>query len=222
MILRTLYTADDLREAVERLAEAIARDHAADLATLAAGAAPPSGAPGSAAPRPLAGRPSLALLPPAAGVQSGARAEVEPSLSLERPVLVGLLKGTFMFMADLARAVRIPVDIDFIRVRPAPPGDRQPPRVDFEYEPQHSLDGRSLVVVEDVAGTGDTLRLVIERLRAHSPRSLRVCALVKRRGYTGPKVDYVGFEVGPGWLVGYGLDDREAFRNIPGLCVLED
>lgn len=209
MILRTLYTADEVREAVERLAAAITRDHAADLDSLAA----------SSGNRP---RPSVVHLPPAAGIQAGARVEAEPSLSLERPVLIGVLKGTFILMADLARALRIPVDIDFIRVRPMPPGDREPPRADFEYEPQHLLEGRSLVVVEDVAGTGDTLRLVLERLRAHSPRSLRVCALVKRRGYTGPKVDYVGLEVGPGWLVGYGLDDREAFRNLPGLCLLED
>jgi hypoxanthine phosphoribosyltransferase len=210
MILRTLYTAEDVREAVERLANAIARDHAADLAALA-------GAAGSGA-----ARPTLIELPPAAGTLAGARVEAGPSLSLERPVLIGLLKGTFVLMADLARALRIPVDIDFIRVRPTAPGDREPARAEFEYEPKHSLDGRSLVVVEDVAGTGDTLRVALERLRAHSPRSLRVCALVKRRGYTGPRVDYVGFEVGPGWLVGYGLDDREAFRNLPGLCVLED
>lgn len=163
---------------------------------------------------------SLAL-PAAAGVEPGSRAEVRSSLSIERPVLVGVLKGTFVLVADLARAMKIPTDVDFVRVRLGG-GELHPDRLEFAYEPEHSLAGRSVVVVEDVAGTGRTLGAVLARLQAHEPSSLRVCALVRRRGYSGPPVDYVGFDVGPGWLVGYGLDDREAFRNLPGLCLLED
>lgn len=196
MILRTLYTAADVERTVRRLADEITRDHARDPALAAAA--------------PL-------LLPPAAGLTSGARAEVQPTLSLERPLLVGVLKGTFIFLADLVRAMKIPADVEFVRAR-----ETGPDRTEFDYEPEHSLEGRSVVVVEDVAGTGRTLAAVLARLRAHEPRALRVCALVRRRGYQGPPVDYVGFEVGPGWLVGYGLDDREAYRNLPGLCVLED
>lgn len=251
MILRTLYTALEVERAIRRLADQITRDHARDLGRLAeleppsAAPEPPPAAPelpasrrgrgarksaasapgrrGSGRGQAAAGEAPLApaaslLLPPSAGITAGARAEITPSLSLERPVLVGVLKGTFVFLADLVRAMKIPADVDFVRARV----EEEHGRVEFDYEPEHSLAGRSVVVVEDVAGTGRTLAAVLARLRAHEPRSLRVCALVSRRGYHGPPVDYVGFEVGPGWIVGYGLDDREAYRNLPGLCVLED
>ncbi len=250
MILRTLYTAREVESTVHRLAIEITRDHAHDIGRLADPATPPAGGKAGptksgrgrkrsreaaasstlgsgAAAAPASGpadAPAVAarlLLPAGAGITAGARDEVTPSLSLERPVLVGVLKGTFVFLADLVRAMKVPADVDFVRARLSG-RDMHPDRIQFDYEPEHSLAGRSVVIVEDVAGTGRTLAAVLARLKAHEPRTLRVCALVMRRGYTGPPVDYVGFEVGPGWLVGYGLDDREAYRNLPGLCVLED
>jgi hypoxanthine phosphoribosyltransferase len=232
MILRTLYTASEVQEQIERLADEIARDHAEDIRRLAeaSSAAPGEPPPGGRGKRPArrgtrrSGAPpqveSLSL-PPALGTRAGSRVKVSPSLSLERPILIGILKGTFMFIADLARALKIPADVDFMRARV---DGHQPTSqtAEFDYEPEHLLADRSVIVVEDVAGTGRTLRAVLARLQAHRPLSLRVCALVRRRGYCGPPIDYVGFEVGRGWLVGYGLDDREAYRNLPGLCVLED
>ena len=233
MILRTLYTAVEVQTQVERLAEEIARDHAADLSRLLGSPAgsqePPRGkrpargrASGKSSSRRAApARAGSLSLPSTIGTRPGSRIEVAPSLSLERPILIGILKGTFIFLADLARAMKIPTDVDFMRARV---GGDEPSHsmAEFDYEPHHSLADRSVIVMEDVAGTGRTLRAVLARLAAHQPRSLRACALVRRRGYSGPPVDYVGFDVGPGWLVGYGLDDREAYRNIPGLCVLED
>lgn len=205
MKLRTLYTAHEIEATVRRLAEEITRDLASLLPAPETGGADSSGLP---------------RYPEGFGDRSGVGIDIAPTLSFERPVLIGLLKGTFVFLADLVRAMNIPVDIDFMRARLVSKGGG--PTVQFEFEPQHSLEGRTLVVVEDVAGSGRTLPGVLARLEAHAPRAIRVCSLVRRRGYSGPPIDYVGFDVGPGWLVGYGLDDREALRNLPGLCVLED
>jgi len=217
--LRTLYTAREIESTVQRLAEEIARDLTALLPAPDAGEAAASPSPGSGTQ--AKGGSSLPRFPEEMGVRSGARADFAPTLSFERPLLVGLLKGTFVFLADLVRSMRIPLDIDFMRARSTSDGAGGT-SVEFEYEPQHSLEGRTVVVVEDVAGSGRTLPGVLARLEAHNPRAIRVCALVRRRGYSGPPIDYIGFDVGPGWLVGYGLDDREALRNLPGLCVLED
>jgi hypoxanthine phosphoribosyltransferase len=226
MILRTLYTESEVETTVRRMADEIGFD----LTSITPGQAPGPGAAagkgrgrtrGRSAPRAAAAAAPPGL-PAGVGVRPGVRAEISSTLSLERPVLIGMLKGTFIFLADLARAMKLPVDIDFMRVRMRT-SERIPDGVvEFDYEPEHSLAGRAVVVVEDVAGSGKTLRAVLARLQAHEPRLLKVCALVRRRGYSGPPVDYVGFDVGPGWLVGYGLDDREAYRTLPGLCILED
>ncbi len=241
MILRTLFTAREIEATVHRLADEITRDQLGlPPAPVARGSGESStgtrrkpktsrrrAAPGgrSAEPqRSVAAEAMAAGHMPfgALGLKSAFRTELAPTLSAERPVLVGLLKGTYVFMADLTRAMPIPVDIDFMRVRVRLGGQVEPLAAQFDYEPQQSLEGRSVIIVEDVAGAGRTLPLVLARLQAHLPRSIRVCALVKRRGYSGPPLDYVGFEVGPGWIVGYGMDDREALRHLPGLCVLED
>ncbi len=221
MKLRTLYTARDIELAVHRLAEEISRDLTSLLPAPDAGDSPGKGKKDDRRSGSTASATGLTPYPEVVGLRGGARATLEPTFSFERPLLVGLLKGTFMFLADLARSMRIPVDIDFMRARRSP-DSAGGTSVEFEYEPQHSLEGRTVVVVEDVAGTGRTLPSVLARLEAHNPRTIRVCALVRRRGYSGPTIDYVGFNVGPGWLVGYGLDDREALRNLPCLCVLED
>jgi hypoxanthine phosphoribosyltransferase len=231
MILRTLYTESEVEAVVRRMADEIGFDLTSITPVQAAGpsAAPAAGkgrgrARGRSAPRAASTAAAAAPpgLPTGVGVHPGSRVEIASTLSLERAVLIGMLKGTFIFLADLARAMKLPVDIDFMRVRMRT-SERIPDGVvEFDYEPEHSLAGRAVVVVEDVAGSGKTLRAVLARLQAHEPRLLKVCALVRRRGYSGPPVDYVGFDVGPGWLVGYGLDDREAYRNLPGLCILED
>jgi hypoxanthine phosphoribosyltransferase len=234
--LRTLYTAAEVEATVHRLADEITRDLATLLPVPDGGGstgARPSGPVGSgdggsgkgkgaeSEPGGTGETTSLTRYPDGVGKRSGLRAEIDPTFSFERPLFIGLLKGTFVFLADLVRAMRVPVDIDFMRARLVS-DSYGGPAVEFEYEPQHSLEGRALVVVEDVAGSGRTLPGVLARLKAHAPHSIRVCALVRRRGYHGPSIDYVGYDVGPGWLVGYGLDDREALRNLPGLCVLED
>lgn len=221
MKLRTLYTARDIESAVHRLAEEISQDLTSLLPAPDAGGAPGKGKMDDPRSGGAASATGLTPYPEGVGLRGGARATIAPTFSFERPLLVGLLKGTFIFLADLARSMRIPVDIDFMRAR-RNSDSAGGTSVEFEYEPQHSLEGRTVVVIEDVAGSGRTLPGVLARLEAHNPRTLRVCALVRRRGYSGPPIDYVGFNVGPGWLVGYGLDDREALRNLPGLCVLED
>ena len=130
-------------------------------------------------------------------------------------VLVGVLKGALIFLADLARAVPdVRVEIDFMSISRFAPDSG---RVRILYDVQTDLTGRDVVVVEDVVDTGLTLAYLMTQLQARSPRSLSACALLDRpsRRIVPQVVRYVGVEVGEEFLLGYGLHYRDAYRNLP-------
>jgi hypoxanthine phosphoribosyltransferase len=130
----------------------------------------------------------------------------------KRPLLVGVLKGCFVFLADLVREISIPVEIDFVRARSYGTGLRSTGAVELSKDVESDLEGRHVLVVEDIADTGRTLDVVVERIRAGRCASVRRCALLVRAGCETP--EYYGFEIGPGFVVGYrGLRD---IRAIPG------
>jgi hypoxanthine phosphoribosyltransferase len=135
--------------------------------------------------------------------------------------LVGILKGGFVFLADLARAIDLPLQIDFVGASSylgaASTGD-----VRLTRDLSRPVEGRHVILVEDVLDTGLTLRRLLDHLAAHRPAGLRVCALLEKpaRAKVGVKLDYRGFVLGDQFVVGYGLDHDELYRNLPFIGML--
>ena len=138
-------------------------------------------------------------------------------------VLVGVLKGVFIFMADLVRALPFPVEVDFVRLCSYGAGTTTSGEVHITKDVEMSLKGRDVLIVEDIVDTGLTLDFLRQHLLTHHPRSLKICCFIdkqERREVDVP-LDYVGFVVEKGFLVGYGLDCGEKSRTLPELFVLE-
>ncbi len=138
-------------------------------------------------------------------------------------LMVGLLKGAVTFMVDLTRAMQRPVAIDFIAVASYGASTESSGVVRILKDLDESIEGRHVLVVEDIVDTGLTLRYILELLRRRGPASLRVCALLnkKERRLVDVPLDYVGFDVPNEFVVGYGLDFRQIYRNLPFIGVLK-
>ncbi|MCL7487811.1 MAG: hypoxanthine phosphoribosyltransferase [Desulfobulbaceae bacterium] len=137
-------------------------------------------------------------------------------------VMVGILNGAFIFLADLVRSVTIPVQIDFIRV--ASYGSRDMPSGTISLTKDIELDIRDkhVLLVEDIIDTGSTLAWLTEKLKDKKAASLRICTLIdkKERRQSDVEVDYIGFSLENGFLVGYGLDYAEQYRYLPEIYTL--
>jgi len=137
------------------------------------------------------------------------------------PLLVGVLKGAFIFMADLARTVKLPLEIDFMAVASYGMATKTSGVVRIVKDLDIDLTGRHVVVVEDILDSGLTLSYLRKSLLARGPASLAICSLLVKRGQQRADLDlaYVGFEIAPEFVVGYGLDVAERYRNLPDLRV---
>ena len=134
-------------------------------------------------------------------------------------ILIGILKGAFMFMADLVRELTMPVKIDFVRLASYGSSMDSSGRITFSKDIELDIDGRHVLIVEDIVDTGYTLKYLKDVLSLKGPGSVKICCLIdkKERRKVDVAVDYVGFEVPRGFLVGYGLDYNEQYRNLPGV-----
>jgi hypoxanthine phosphoribosyltransferase len=133
-----------------------------------------------------------------------------------RLLVLGLLKGSFIFLADLVRAIRLPLQVDFLIASSYGANRVSSGKVRLLYEPELDLRGRDVIVVEDIVDSGATLDLVFPILEAKGPKSLELCALLHKRTITlGTEARWVGFEAPQEFLVGYGLDCGEEFRHLP-------
>ncbi len=135
-----------------------------------------------------------------------------------RPVLlVGVLKGAFMFMSDLARAIDLPVEFDFMAVSSYGSATRTSGVVRILMDLDLDLSERHVVIVEDIVDSGLTLAYLRKNLAARGPASLEVCALLLKEGLqkVDPDLKYVGFRIPPDFVVGYGLDVGQRYRNLP-------
>jgi hypoxanthine phosphoribosyltransferase len=132
------------------------------------------------------------------------------------PLLVGVLKGAFMFMSDLARAIDLPVEFDFMAVSSYGSATRTSGVVRIIKDLDLDLTGRHVVIVEDIVDSGLTLAYLRKNLAARGPASLEVCALLLKEGLqkVDPDLRYVGFRIPPAFVVGYGLDVGERYRNL--------
>ncbi len=137
------------------------------------------------------------------------------------PLLVGVLKGAFVFMSDLARAIDLPVEFDFMAVASYGRATRTSGVVRIVKDLDLDLTDRSVLVVEDIVDSGLTLSYLRKNLLARNPLSLEVCALLVKEGTQRVESDlaYTGFRIPPDFVVGYGLDAAERYRNLPYICV---
>ena len=133
------------------------------------------------------------------------------------PLLVGVLKGAFMFMSDLSRSIDLPVEFDFMAVSSYGSATRTSGVVRILKDLDLDLTGRHVVIVEDIVDSGLTLAYLRKNLAARGPASLEVCALLLKEGLqkVDPDLRYVGFRIPPAFVVGYGLDAAERYRNLP-------
>ncbi len=144
-------------------------------------------------------------------------AQITADLAGEIPLLVGVLKGSVIFIADLMRAIGGPVEIDFLAVSSYGEETTSTGVVKILKDLDHEVAGRHIVLVEDIVDSGLTLRYLIAYLEAKQPASVRTCTLLLRQGEHNDDldIDYVGFSLPPAFVVGYGLDARQKYRNLP-------
>jgi hypoxanthine phosphoribosyltransferase len=137
-------------------------------------------------------------------------------------LLVGVLKGAVMVMADLARAMRLPVEMDWMAISSYGSGTKSSGVVRILKDLDCDITGRNVLIVEDIIDSGLTLSWLVRNLQSRGPASLRVCALLRKPGAARVDVDvaYTGFDIGNAFVIGYGLDYAERYRNLPFIGTL--
>jgi hypoxanthine phosphoribosyltransferase len=138
-------------------------------------------------------------------------------------IIIGILKGAFIFMADLIRAMRIPCKVDFVRVASYGAGSESTGKVVMTKDIETSIRGRDILIVEDIVDTGLTLQYLVDWFKERNPQSLKVCAFLDKRKKRkiSFEADYVGFTIDDGFVVGYGLDFSEQYRFLPEIYVIK-
>jgi hypoxanthine phosphoribosyltransferase len=139
------------------------------------------------------------------------------------PVVVGVLKGAFLFVADLVRELEIPVKIDFVQVASYGSGTESVGSVRLLKDLSLNIERQDVILVDTILDTGLTLRFLLDLLSHRRPHSLTVCVLIDKpqRRQVEVRADYVGFGLSDGFVVGYGLDQGEAYRNLDGLYLVK-
>ncbi|MBI1808974.1 MAG: hypoxanthine phosphoribosyltransferase [Gemmatimonadetes bacterium] len=137
-------------------------------------------------------------------------------------LVLGLLKGSFVFLADLVRQIQRPLHVDFLVASSYGEATVSSGNVRLVYDPETKLEGKHILLVEDIVDSGRTLQKLMELLRVRGPRSLEICALLHKRIATElhHEVRFVGFDAPSEFLVGYGLDHAEDFRHLPYVASL--
>ena len=142
----------------------------------------------------------------------------------EPPLLVGVLRGAFVFMADLIRALDMPLTLDFVRVSTYGRRTESSGRPRIVQGVRSSIKGQHVLVVEDIVDTGVTTSFLLDYLRQKGAASVKLCALLSKpaRRRAQVDIDYLGFTIPDLFVVGYGLDFAQQYRHLPDICVLED
>ena len=141
----------------------------------------------------------------------------------KHPLLIGVLKGSFMFMADLIRRLDFPLEVEFIGLSSYGKGSQTSGKIRVVQGLRSPIKDRNILVIEDIIDTGLTAAFLLDYLRKKKPASLKLCALTDKssRRRVPVTIDYLGFTVPNKFIVGYGLDWDEKFRNLPDICFLE-
>jgi hypoxanthine phosphoribosyltransferase len=149
--------------------------------------------------------------------------KISKDFSGREVLLIGVLKGAFIFMSDLARKMTTPVKVDFVRLASYGSETRSSGNVRITKDLETPLRGKDVLIVEDIIDTGVTLKYLFQRLKVRRPRSLKVVALLDKvaRRKVDFRADYVGFRIEDHFVVGYGLDCAEEYRNLRGIYLLK-
>jgi hypoxanthine phosphoribosyltransferase len=150
--------------------------------------------------------------------------EISQDYRNQNPLLLGVLRGSFVFLADLIRHLDFPLEVDFIGLSSYGSRTQSSGKIRVVKEPETSVRGRNVLVVEDIVDTGLTTAFLLKYLKRHKPVSVKLCALADKpsRREIPVNIDYLGFTVPNKFLIGYGLDANQKFRNLPDICYLED
>ena len=140
----------------------------------------------------------------------------------KNPIFIGILNGCYVFMADLLREIELDVEVDFVKIR-SYEGDSSTGTIKFRKDISADINGRDIIIVEDIIDSGFTMNFLVNRLRNSGPKSVAVAtALFKNEvAKLDFDVDYVGFEIPPEFVVGYGLDYNEKYRHLKDVMVME-
>jgi hypoxanthine phosphoribosyltransferase len=142
----------------------------------------------------------------------------------KKPVVIGILNGAFIFLADLVRAMDLAVEVDFIRVASYGEATESSGTITLTKKPELDLKGKDILLVEDIVDSGTTMNWLQNYFTTdHQPNSIKTCTLINKseRRAVEVDIDYIGFEIEKGFLVGYGLDCAQSYRNLPEICALE-
>jgi len=150
-------------------------------------------------------------------------AEISQDYHGKHPVLIGILKGSFMFMADLIRRLDLPLEVEFIRLSSYGRGKVSLGKIKVVQGLLSPIKDRDVIVIEDIVDTGLTIAFLLDYLRKKKPASLKLCALTDKpsRRQVPVNIDYLGLTVPNKFIVGYGLDWDEKFRNLSDICIVE-
>lgn len=170
--------------------------------------------------------PALELLFPAEAIDAAVdrlAARIAADYAGREPVLIGILKGSFLFLADLCRRLPMPLAVDFIRLASYGGGMSSTRQVRLTKDAELPLEGRDILIVEDIVDSGHTVVFLREHFRKFAPRSVRIVTLIDKRARreVQAEADYVGFTIDDGFIVGYGLDLDERYRNLPGIYLVK-
>lgn len=142
--------------------------------------------------------------------------KIEDDYAQGELVIVGVLKGSFIFMSDLVRLIERPLACDFIRIS-SYKDDQSTGVVRMEFDMTQPIEGKDVLLIEDIVDTGKTLRYLLRHLKSKNPHSLKVASLLYKEMGTGSRelIDYLGFEVPNRYVIGYGLDSKGLYRSLP-------
>lgn len=150
-------------------------------------------------------------------------AQIDKDYAGKEPMLISVLRGSFIFMADLVRSITLPCTVDFMAVSSYGSGTTSSGQVKITKDLSESIEGRDIIVVEDILDSGNTLSYLFQLLQARHPASVRLCTLLDKPSRRTKPVtaDYTGFSVDDLFVVGYGLDYAEKYRNLPYIGILK-
>jgi len=150
--------------------------------------------------------------------------EIKRDYQGKQPLLIGVLKGSFVFMADLIRQLDLPLEIDFIKLSSYGAAKETSGKVRVVQGLKTAIKGRDVLIIEDIVDTGITISSLLDYLKRKRPASLKLCSLTDKpsRRQVPVSIDYLGFTVPDKFIVGYGLDFDEKFRNLPDICFVEN
>lgn len=175
----------------------------------------------------MGARPELHILKTGEEIKATVKklaSEISQDYQDKNPILIAVLKGSVVFLVDLMRLLDFPLEIDFIKVSSYGGGKKSSGKIKLVGGISSEIKGRDVLVVEDIVDTGLTTAFLLSYLKKKKPASVKLCALTEKpsRREVPVKIDYLGFAIPDKFIVGYGLDFNEKFRNLPEICFLED